>query len=97
MEIYFSFTILILNSPSVLPLSKNFLLQDSVSAQILRVVVAGSKRRRAPDPTSTVPHKDPPAAWAPAGVKQTFHILTSCWEKQNTKPTKVSLLKWGRV
>lgn len=47
MEIYFSFTILILNSPSVLPLSKNFLLQDSVSAQIMRVVVAGSKWRRA--------------------------------------------------
>ena len=47
MKIYFSFITLILNSPSVLPLYKNFLLQDSVSAQIMRVVVAGSERGRA--------------------------------------------------
>lgn len=47
MKIYFSFTVLILNSTYVLPLSKNFLLQDSISAQIVWVVIAGSEQERA--------------------------------------------------
>lgn len=43
-----------------------------------------------------MPYKDPPAVWAPDGLKQTFHIFTSFWLKHNTKPIKVSLLQWGR-
>lgn len=30
-------------------------------------------------PTITVPQKDRPITWAPAGIKQVFLILTSCW------------------
>lgn len=62
---------LVLNSPPVLPLSKNFHLQDSVSAHIMRVVVAGSEWGRA-----SVSHQQ----GGPQGLSSS---LGSSWHETN--------------